>query len=118
MVMAPWELGYFTPNKFRTQNELRRLLARIWDGEQPRRRIPGLRFDNVDRSHYIPEEHCIVIAPHQQCYDVLIHEATHAIGFHDHGPKFIKKHIGLLARYARCDELKLLMYASLLGYRL
>jgi hypothetical protein len=117
-ITGTWMLGYFTPAKGRSQAELTRLLARVWRNEAPDQPAPSLVFGAGDRSWYWVEEHQIKIANHQRCYDTMLHEITHALGHHTHGPKFITKYINLLAKYARCDELKLLTYAKLIGYKI
>lgn len=119
MVSISWHFGYWTPNKGRTRAEVRRLVDRVWANEAPHRRKPDLVFLGPgSTAYYMTVKHYIALSDGHLCYDTVLHELAHALGHYTHGPGFIKCWIRLLAKYARCDELLLLTYAKLIGYKL
>ncbi len=53
----------------------------------------------------------IILARQHRKTSILIHELTHALGYWDHGEKFIKKYFDLLVKYGNYDYNFLLLTA-------
>lgn len=105
----------------RTQDQILRMVGRAYEGIGS---APQVWFDRKAKtSYYSPSDHAIVIASYQQDYCTCLHEVTHAELPHgepegDHGPRFMRRYISKLVRFARCDELYLILNAKLYGIEL
>jgi hypothetical protein len=106
----------------RTRQELQELLDLVWRDYTPRRRKPVLKFVRTGPTHFLKEEFyhpqfgpVIQISSRNMTDGVLLHEVTHAMGFWEHGPRFLRRFIDLLVRYCGAEEGELVMLAGLAG---
>jgi hypothetical protein len=101
--------------------ELRKLGETIWENESGNMRMfPEIVVATVSTSGQETFSICyrvgnkpakIILAKNHLTNSVLIHEITHALGYWDHSPKFIKRYFDLLVKYAEFDYNFLLLAA-------
>lgn len=86
--------------------QLRALARRVWRAESGRRdRCPevvagrGYAWPSGGLSSYCEGRRRIVLARHQRCRKILLHELAHALGPTTHGRRFQDRYAHLLLRY-------------------
>jgi len=103
---------------------LRRLAERVWAKESltylPCPAIvagAGIRSGGVLVSYFHWYSWRIVLTRDARVPVVVLHELTHALGYLEHGPAFMKTYMRLLATYGRCDPTLLALNAGVMGVR-
>lgn len=106
-------------NRWRTLPYMNRLLEQVWarhgrKGESspvlcmhvtPPEEADGLRLNFCNCRSWI------VLHEDTMCIAVLLHELTHAMGYPNHSPGFVRRYIELLGQYGRCDPRYLALHA-------
>lgn len=105
------------PTKERTIQYLHKLAAKIWEKHgRAGLSVPSVvTWDKRYSETFGYSE--IRLARNHRNEAVLIHEITHAIGFHSHDSAFVSKYISLLVEYGGADEGELIIGMGMYGVK-